>query len=59
MYVVAARGEMCADLLRRYNDGERYVLHFVTAWQMANCVKVLESGDLDDIRRVENFDYPF
>ena len=50
---------MYADLLRRYNDGERYVLHFVTAWQMARCVNVLERGDLDDIRRVENFDYRF
>ncbi len=52
-------GEMYADLLRHYNDGERYVLHFVTAWQMARRVNVLERGDLDDIRRVENFDYPF
>ncbi|MCK5619293.1 MAG: hypothetical protein KAJ17_07830, partial [Candidatus Krumholzibacteria bacterium] len=52
-------GEMYADLLRHYNDGECYVLHFVTAWQMARRVNVLERGDLDDIRRVENFDYPF
>lgn len=48
-----------ADLLSRYNDGERYVVHFVTAWQMYRCVRALESGDREAIRRIEDFDYAF
>lgn len=51
--------DMYADLLRRYNDGERYVLHFVTAWQMSRCVHILESGDSEAIRQVERFEYRF
>ena len=50
-------GEMYADLLRRYNDGQRHVLHFVTAWQMYRCVKALERGDDEAIRKIEEFDY--
>jgi hypothetical protein len=50
-------GEMYADLLGRYNDGERHVLHFVTAWQMYRCVKALERGDDEAIRKIEEFDY--
>jgi hypothetical protein len=50
---------MYDDLLRRYNDGERYILHFVSAWQMYRCVKVLESADAGAIRRVEDFTYEF
>lgn len=58
--LLSPRGaEMYADLLKRYDDGHRYILHFVTAWQMAGCVNVLERGNLDEISRVEDFDYPF
>jgi hypothetical protein len=49
--------EMYKDLLERYNDGHRYVLHFVTAWQMYRCVRALEDGDEETIRRVEDFQY--
>ena len=48
---------MYADLLERYNDGQSYVLHFVTAWQMCRCVKILESADSAAIKRFEQFDY--
>lgn len=44
-------------LLDRYNDGVRSVLHFVTARELYNCIKALEAGDRDAMRRVENFDY--
>lgn len=50
--------QMYADLLARYNDGARYVLHFVTAWQMYGCVRALEAADEAAIRRIEEFDYP-
>ncbi|HEX6792024.1 MAG TPA: hypothetical protein VF247_11995 [Candidatus Krumholzibacteria bacterium] len=48
-----------ADLLARYDDGRRFVLHFVTPWEMAGAVRVLESGDRAAIDAVERFDYPF
>jgi hypothetical protein len=54
-----AGSEMYADLLARYNDGEHYILHFVTAWQMYRCVRALERGDRDSTRRIEEFDYTF
>lgn len=59
-YLLSAHGaQMYEDLLRRYNDGERYVVHFVNAWQMYKCVRVLESADADAINRLENFSYEF
>jgi len=48
-----------ADLLERYNDGERYVLHFSTPWEMYRAVKVLESNDVDAIRAIEDFRFSF
>jgi hypothetical protein len=57
-YLLSPRGgEMYADLLRRFNDGKRYVLHFVTAWQMFRCVKALERGDEAAIEKIERFEY--
>jgi hypothetical protein len=56
--LLSAEGaEMYADLLGRYNDGHRYVLHFVTAWQMFGCVRALEEADAEAIRRIEDFQY--
>jgi hypothetical protein len=49
--------EMYKDLLERYNDGRRYVLHFVTSWQMYGCVRALENADEETIRRIEDFQY--
>ena len=58
--LLSERGtEMYRHLLTRYNDGDRYVLHFVTAWQIYRCVKVLEGGDDAEIARIESFDYDF
>jgi hypothetical protein len=48
-----------ADLLARYNDGERYVLHFATPWEMYRAVKVLESNDSEAIQAIERFDFSF
>jgi hypothetical protein len=48
-----------ADLLARYDDGVRHVLHFTTPWEIYRCVKVLESNDPGDIAAVERFEYPF
>ena len=52
-------GAMYADLLARYNDGERWILHFSTPWEMAGAVHVLESGDANAIRAVETFTHRF
>jgi hypothetical protein len=58
--LLSERGtEMYPHLLARYNDGDRYVLHFVTAWQTYRCVKALEAGDDAEITRIESFEYDF
>ncbi|MBI4721302.1 MAG: hypothetical protein HY770_08815 [Chitinivibrionia bacterium] len=44
-------------LLSRYNDGGRYVLHYVTAWELYQCVAALERGDEEWMRRIEGFRY--
>ena len=44
-------------LLTKYNDGMRYITHFVSAREMYHCVKALEQADEEKIRRIENFDY--
>lgn len=50
---------MYRDLLARYNDGERYVVHFSTPWEMYRCVKALEAADEAAIAAIERFDYSF
>ena len=35
---------MYADLERRYNDGQRHVLHYVSAREMVNIIKAAEQG---------------
>lgn len=35
---------MYTDLERRYNDGQRYVLHYVSAREMVNIIKAAEEG---------------
>jgi hypothetical protein len=47
------------DLLARYNDGARFVLHFSTPWEMYRAVKVLESNDRDAIDAIERFRFSF
>jgi len=37
--------EALAYLERRYNDGERYQLHYATAWEMYRLIKAAERGD--------------
>jgi hypothetical protein len=48
-----------SDLLARYNDGDRYVLHFSTPWEMYRAVKVLEANDARAIEAIERFEYPW
>ncbi len=50
--------ELYENLLRRCNDGENNILHFVTARELYQCVKALEAGDLRRIGNIENFSYP-
>ena len=45
-------------LLDHYNDGERFVVHFSTPWEMVRCIRILEAGDPDTIQSVENFSDP-
>ncbi len=47
------------DLLARYDDGERFILHFSTPWEIFHAVRVLESGDTAAIDAIERFEYPF
>jgi len=48
-----------ADLLERYDDGERHVVHFSTPWEVVGAVRALEAGDRDAIARIERFEYRF
>jgi hypothetical protein len=48
-----------ADLRARYDDGERYVLHFATPWEIYRAVTVLESNDARAIEAIERFEFPF
>jgi hypothetical protein len=50
---------MYRDLLARYNDGERYVVHFSTPWEMVCGVRALESADGAAIRAIEHFEHRF
>jgi hypothetical protein len=52
-----AGGDMYRQLLDRYNDGSRFVLHFVTSRELFLCVRALEQADSDAIARIEAFDY--
>lgn len=46
-------------LLSRYNDGQDYVLHFSTPWEMYRCVEVLEEGNQAAIEQIEAFNFAF
>jgi hypothetical protein len=50
---------MYRDLLARYNDGERFVVHFSTPWEMVGAIRALESGDEATIRAIERFEHRF
>jgi hypothetical protein len=55
-YLLSEEGAaMYEYLLRRYNDGERYVLHFSTPWEVYRCIRALERGDEKGIRDIEEF----
>jgi hypothetical protein len=48
-----------ADLLARYDDGERYVLHFSTPWEVFRAVRALEADDREAVAAIERFEYRF
>jgi hypothetical protein len=47
------------DLLARYNDGTRHVLHFSTPWEMYRAVRAIEAGDAASIEAIEQFRFAF
>jgi hypothetical protein len=47
------------DLLARYNDGEKFVLHFSTPWEMYRAVRILEANDTAAIDAIEQFRFAF
>ncbi|SEJ02920.1 hypothetical protein [Frateuria terrea] len=49
---------MHAHLERAYNDGRRYVLHYVTAREAYNIVKAAEAGHAGDPGRFRDFQLP-
>ncbi|HEU4929406.1 MAG TPA: hypothetical protein VFU38_06210 [Candidatus Krumholzibacteria bacterium] len=50
---------MYRDLLARYNDGQRYVVHFSTPWEMVCAIRALEAGDERTIDAIERFEHRF
>jgi hypothetical protein len=50
---------MYRDLLARYNDGERHVVHFSTPWEMVGAIRALEAADAARIRAIERFEHRF
>ena len=49
---------MHAHLERHYNDGERHVLHYVTAREMYNIIKAAEAGLEGNPARYRDFELP-
>ena len=49
---------MLSYLEQRYNDGQRYVLHYVTAREAYNIVKAAEAGHAGDPGRFRDFELP-
>jgi hypothetical protein len=45
------------NLLDHYNDGERHIMHFVTARELYACIRAVESADNARIQAIENFNY--
>jgi hypothetical protein len=49
---------MHAYLESAYNDGERYVLHYVTAREAYNIIKAAEAGATGNPHRYRDFELP-
>jgi len=50
--------EMFRDLEARFNDGDRYALHYVTAREMYNIIKAAEAGSAGDPGQYRDFLIP-
>jgi hypothetical protein len=46
---------MCQHLQSKYNDGENYVLHYVSAREMYNIVKAAEAGEKGNPNRFRDY----
>jgi hypothetical protein len=53
-----ATDALFTDLETRYNDGRRYVLHYVTAREMYNIIKAAEAGRDGDPGRYRDYLVP-
>jgi hypothetical protein len=49
---------MHAHLESKYNDGKRYILHYVTAREMYNIVKAAEAGKEGNPHQWRDFELP-
>jgi hypothetical protein len=50
--------EMCDYLESKYNDGENYILHYVSAREMYNIIKAAEAGKEGDPNEYRDFILP-
>jgi hypothetical protein len=50
--------EMHMHLHQRYNDGQEFILHYVTAREMYNLVKAAEAGKIGDPNQYRDFILP-
>lgn len=50
--------DMCSYLESKYNDGENYVLHYVSPREMYNIVKAAEAGKEENPHRYRDFILP-
>ena len=47
--------DMCQYLDKKYNDGEKYILHYVSAREMYNIVKAAEAGETGNPNQYRNY----
>ncbi len=47
--------KMCDYLEKKYNDGDNYVLHYVSAREMYNIIKAAEAGERDEPGKYRNY----
>lgn len=50
--------DMCTYLESKYNDGDNYILHYVTAREMYNIIKAAEAGKIGNPNEYRNFKLP-
>ena len=58
MFDEGAFEKLCETLEERFNDGERYVLHYVTSREMYNIAKAAEAGESGNPNQFRNYVLP-